>query len=204
MTFYLFFNCRIIALQYLIGFCHTSTWIIHVVVVIVIQSISTFSLFVTHRVQHARFPCPLLCPRVCSNSWILSPWCYSTISSSVAPFSSYLQSFPASGSYPNESFLLIRWSKWWNFIFSISPSSEYSGLSSFRIDWFDLLAVHGTLKSLLQHHRSKASILWCSVFFMIQLSHLYKTRRKTIALTIWSFVGVVMSLFSNMLSKFVF
>ena len=104
MTFYLFFNCRIIALQYLIGFCHTSTWIIHVVVVIVIQSISTFSLFVTHRVQHARFPCPLLCPRVCSNSWILSPWCYSTISSFVDPFSSYLQSFPASGSFPMSRF----------------------------------------------------------------------------------------------------
>ena len=91
---------------------------------------------------------------------------------------------------------------YWSFSFSISPSSEYSGLISFRIDWFDLLAVQGTLKSLLQHHGSKASILWCSVFFMVQLSHPYVTTGKTIALTRWTFVSKVMSLLFNTLSRF--
>ena len=89
----------------------------------------------------------------------------------------------------NESALCIRWPKYWSFSFSISPSNEYSRLISFRIDWFDLLAVHGTLKSLLQHHSSKASILWCSAFFMVQLSHLYMTPGKTIALVIRTLVG---------------
>ena len=99
--------------------------------------------------------------------------------------------------------LCIRWPKYWSFSFSISPSNEYSGLTSFRIDWFDLLAVQGTLKSLFQHHNSKASILWCSAFFMVQLSHLHMTPGKTIALTIWTFVSKVMSLFFNILSRFV-
>ena len=102
--------------------------------------------------------------------------------------------------FSNESALLIRWPKYWNF--SYSPSNEYSGLISLRIDWFDLLAVQGTLKSLLQHHSSKASILQCSAFFMIQFSHPYVTTGKTIALTIWTFVGKVMSLPFNMLSRF--
>ena len=97
----------------------------------------------------------------------------STISFSVDPFSSCLQSFPASGSFPNESVLPIRWPKYWNFSFSINPSNEYSGLISFRMDWFDLLAVQGTLKSLLQHHSSKASILWCSAFFIVQLTSIH-------------------------------
>ena len=88
--------------------------------------------------------------------------------------------------------LCIRWPKYWSFSFSISPSNEYSGLISFRIDWFALLAVQGTLKSLLQHHSSKAWILWCSAFFMVQLSHPYMTTGKTIALTIWIFVGKVL------------
>ena len=92
-----------------------------------------------------------------------------------------------------------RWSKHWSFSFSISPSKEYSGLISFRIDWFNLLAVQGTRKSLLQHHNWKASILWCSAFFMVQLLQLYKIIGKTIALTIWNFVGKVMSLFFNIL-----
>ena len=92
------------------------------------------------------------------------------------------------------------WSKYWSLSFSISPSSEYSGLISFRIDWFDLRAVQGTLKSLLQHHRSKALILWCSAFFTVQLSHPYMTTGKTIALTRWTFVGKGMSLLFNMLS----
>ena len=99
--------------------------------------------------------------------------------------------------------LYIRWPKYWSFSFSISPSNEYSGLTSFRIDWFDLLAVHATLKSLLQHHRLKASILQNSAFFMIQLSNPYMTTGKTIALTIQTFVGKMMSLLFNMLSRFI-
>ena len=102
--------------------------------------------------------------------------------------------FPSIRVFSNESAFCIRWPKYWSFSFSISPSSEYSGFISFRIDWFDLLAVQGTLKSLLQHHSSKASILRCFVFFMVQLSHPYMTTGKTIALTRWAFVGKVMSL----------
>ena len=98
--------------------------------------------------------------------------------------------------------LCNRWPKFWSFSFSISPSNEYSGLISLRSDWFDLFAVQGTLKSFLQHHSLKASILQCSAFFIAQLSHSYMTTGKTIALTIWTFVGKVMSLFFNMLSKF--
>ena len=105
--------------------------------------------------------------------------------------------------FSNESALRIRWPKYWSFSFSISPSNEYSGLISFRMDWFDFLAVQGTLKSLLQHHSSKASILWCSAFFMVQLSHPYMTNGKTIALTRLTFVGKVMSLLFNMLSRLV-
>ena len=111
--------------------------------------------------------------------------------------------FPSIRVFSNESVLRIRWPKYWSFHFSISLSSEYSGLISFRINWFDLLAVQGTLKSLLQHHRSKASILQCSAFLMVQLSHLYMTTGKTIALTIQTFVGKVMSLLFNMLSRLV-
>ena len=109
--------------------------------------------------------------------------------------------FPSIRVYSKESVLHIRWPKYWNFSFSISPFNESSGLISFRIDWLDLLAVQGTLKSLLQHHSSKASILWCSAFFMVQLSHPYMTTGKTIALTRWTFVGKVMSLLCNMLSR---
>ena len=103
--------------------------------------------------------------------------------------------------FSNESVLLMSWPKYWSFSVSISPSNEYSGLISFRMDSFDLLAVQGTLKSLLQHHTSKASILQHSAFFMVQLSHLYRTAGKTIALTIWTFVSKVMSLLFNMLSR---
>jgi len=102
--------------------------------------------------------------------------------------------FPSIRVFSNESALCIRWSKYWSFSYSISPSSEYSGLISFRMDWLDLLAVQGTLKSLLQHHSSKASILWHSAFFIVQLSHPYMTTGKTIALTRRTFVGKVMSL----------
>ena len=111
--------------------------------------------------------------------------------------------FPSIRVFSNESVLHIRWPKYWSFSFNISPSNEYSGLTSFRMDWFDLLAVQGTLKSLLQCHSSKASTLWCSAFFMVQLSHLYMTTGKTIALTIWTFVGKVISMLLNMLSRFV-
>ena len=111
--------------------------------------------------------------------------------------------FPRIRVFSSGSALHIRWPKYWSFSFSISPSNEYSGLISFRIDWLDLLAVQGTLKSLLQHHSSKAAILRCSAFFMVHLSHPYMTTGKTIALTIRTFVGKVMSLLFNMLSRFV-
>ena len=111
--------------------------------------------------------------------------------------------FPSIRVFSNESVLPIRWPKYCSFSFSISPSSEYSGLISFRMDWLDLLAVQGTLKSLLQHRSSKASILQHSAFFIVQLSHPYTTTGKTIALTRWTYVGKVMSLLFNMLSRFV-
>ena len=105
--------------------------------------------------------------------------------------------------FSNKSVLRIRWPKYWSFSFHISPSNEYSGLISFMMDWLDLLAVQETLKSLLQHHSSKASILQCSAFFIVQLSHPYMTTGKTIPLTRWTFVGKVMSLLFNMLSRLV-
>ena len=111
--------------------------------------------------------------------------------------------FPRIRVFPNESALHIRWPKYWSFSFSISSSNEYSGLISFRIDWLDLLAVQGTLESLLQHHNSKAPILWHSAFFIVQLSHPHTTTGKTITLTRRIFVGKVMSLFFNTVSRFV-
>ena len=111
--------------------------------------------------------------------------------------------FPSIRVFSNESALHMRWPEYWSFSFNISPSNEYTGLISFRIDWLDLLAVQGTLKSLLQHHSSKGSILWHSAFFIVQLSHPYMTTGKTIALTRWTFVGKVMSLLFNMLSRLV-
>ena len=111
--------------------------------------------------------------------------------------------FPSIRVFSNELALHIRWPKYWSFSFSISPSNEYSGLISFRTDWLDLLAVQGTLKSLLQHRSSKASILWCSAFIIVQLSHPHMTTGKTIALTIWTFVSKAISLLFNMLLRFV-
>ena len=131
-----------------------------------------------HESQHARHHCPSPSPGVHSDSRPLSQWCHPAISSCVVPFSSCPQSLPAS-----ESTLRMRWPKYWSFSFSIIPSKEIPGLISFRMDWLDLLAVQGTLKSLLQHHSSKASILWYSAFFTVQLSHPYMTTGKTIALT---------------------
>ena len=109
--------------------------------------------------------------------------------------------FPSIRIFSNESVLRIKWPKYWSFSFSISPSNEYAGLISFRMDWLDLLAVQGTLKHLLQHHSSKASALWCAAFFIVQLSHPYMTTGKTIALTRWTFVRKVMSLLFNMLTS---
>ena len=140
-----------------------------------------------HGLQLARLPCPSPTPMACSNSnsGPLSGWCHPTISSSVASFSSCLQSFqqlllssifPSIRLFSKESVFRIRWPKYWSF--TIGPSNEYSGLISIRIDWFDLLAVKGTLKSFLQHHSSKASILPCSAFFMVQFSHPNTTTEK--------------------------
>ena len=150
-----------------------------------------------HGPQHARLPCPTSTPRAYSNSCPSSWWCHPTISSSVVPFSSNLQSFPALGSFPLSKFFCIRLPKYRSF--SISPSSEYSGLISFRMDWLDLLAVQGTLKSLLQHHSSKALILQHSAFFIVHFSHPCMTTGKTTALARWTFVGK----FFNMLSRLV-
>ena len=111
--------------------------------------------------------------------------------------------FPSIRVFSNESVLHIRWPEYWSFSFKFSPSNGYSGLISFRMDWLDLFAVQGTLKSLLQHHSSKATILWCLPFFIVQLSHPYMTTGKTIALTRWTFVGKVMSLLFNMLHMLV-
>jgi len=120
--------------------------------------------------QHARLPCQSPIPRVYSNSCPSSWWCHPTISPSLSHAILLLPSiFPSIRAFSNESVLLIRWPKYWSFSFSISPSNEYSGLISFRIYWFDLLTIQGTLKTLLQHHSSKASIFWHSAFFMVQI-----------------------------------
>ena len=128
--------------------------------------------------QHARLPSPSPSPRACSHSCPLSRWCHPTISSSVIPFLLPPSIFPNIRVFSKESALRIRWPKYWSFNFNISPSNEHPGLISFRMDWLDLLAVQETLKSLLQHHSSKASILWRSAFFIVQLSHPYMTAEK--------------------------
>ena len=154
-----------------------------------------------HELQHSRLPCPSPTPGACSNSCPSSQWCHPTTSSSVGPFCSCLQSFPASDSFPKSHFFKSGGQ-------SIGASASASVIPmisfriSFSIDWFDL-AVQGTLKSLLQHHSSKSSILWCSAFFMVQLPHPHMTTGKTIAWTRWTFVGKVMSLLYNMLSSLV-
>ena len=154
-------------------------------------SVVSYSLW-PHGLQQARFPRPSPSPGACSNLCSLNQWCHPTISSSVIPFFC-LQSFPVSGSFP-VSWLFASDGQ------SIGASASASILPmniSFRIDWFDLLAAQGTLKSLLQHHSSKASIFWCSAFFMVQLSHPYMTTGKTIVMTIWTFVNKIMSLLFN-------
>jgi len=156
-----------------------------------------------HELQHARPPCPSPTPRVHSDSRPLSQWCHPDISSSVVPFSSCPQSLSASESFPMSQLFTWGGQSIGSFSCSIISSKEYPGLISFRMDWLDLLAVQGTLKSLLQHHSSKASILRRSAFFTVQLSHPHMTTGKTIALTRWTFVGKVMSLLFNMLSRLV-
>ena len=150
--------------------------------------------------QHSRPPCPSATPAVHPNP---CPW--------VMPSNQFIlcrplllpSIFPSIRVFSNESALRIRWPKYWSFSFNISPSNEHPGLISFKMDWLDLLAVQGTLKSLLQHHSSKASILWCSAFFIVQLSHSYTTTGKAITLTKRTFVDKVMSLLFNMLSRLV-
>ena len=170
------------------------------------QSVSQFSCSVMsnslwhHESQHARPPCPSPTPRVHPNSCPSSQWCHPTILSSVVAFFSYPQSFPASESFQMSQFFT---SGGQSIGVSASTSKEHPGLISFRMDWLDLLAVQGTLKSLLQHHSSNTSILQRSAFFTVQLSHPYMTTGKTIALTRWTFVGKVLSLLLNMLSSLV-
>ena len=137
-----------------------------------------------HGLQHTRPSCPSPTPRVYSNSCTSSWWCHPTISLSVTLPLLLPSVFPIIRVFSNESGLCIRWPQYWSFNFSISPSSECSGLISFRIDWLDLLAVQGILTSLLQHHSSKASVLWCSAFFMVQLSNACMTTRRKHSLTI--------------------
>ena len=147
-----------------------------------------------HGLQHARFPCPSPTPRVYSNS------CPESVVPSnqlilYHPLPLQPSIFPSIKVFSNESVLCIKWWKYWSFSFSISPYNEHSGLMSFRMDWLDILAVQGTLKSVLQHHSSKVSILQRSAFLIVQLSHPSMTTGKTIALTRWTFVGKVMSAF---------
>ena len=156
-----------------------------------------------HGLQHARPPCPSPTPRVYSNSRPLSQLMPSNHLILCHPLLLLPSIFPSITVFSSESVLCIRWPKYWSVSFSISPSNEYSGLISFTMDWLDLLAVQGTLKNLLQHHSLKASILWWSAFFIVQLSHPYMTTGNTIALTRRTFVGKIMSLLFNMLSRLV-
>ena len=155
-----------------------------------------------HGLQQARSLCPSAAPRACSNSYLemVMPSNHLIL---CHPLLLLPLIFPRIRVFSNESVLHIRWPRYWSFCFSISFSNEYSGLISFKTDWFGILPVQGTLKSLLQHHSWKASILPCSAFFMVQLSHLYMTTGKTTALIIWIFVSKVMYLLLNTLSRFV-
>ena len=143
----------------------------------------------------ARPPCPSPFPRVCPSSCPLNQWCHPTHLILCHPLLLLPSIFPSIRVFSNESAVHIRWPKYWSSSYSISPSNEYSGLISFRVEWFDVLAAQGTLKSLLQDHSSKASILRCSAIFMDQLTHLYMTTGTTTALTIQTIVGKVLSLF---------
>ena len=177
-------------------------WWVYQDIVVVIQSLNYVQLFSTPWTAAHQAPLSF------TSSWSLlklmsiesvMPSNHLILCCPLLPLPSIL---PSIWVFSNESALCIRWPKYWSFSFSVSPSTEYSGFISLGIDGFDLLTVQGTLKSLLQHHNSDASILWCSAFFMVQLSHPYMTTRKTVALTIWTFVSK-MSLLLNMLSRFV-
>ena len=156
-----------------------------------------------HGLQHTRPPCPSPTPKASSNSKSIELVIPSNYPILCYPLLCLPSIFPSIRVFSNESVLHIRWPKYWSFSFSISPSKEHLGLISFRMDGLDLLAVQGTVKSLLQHQSSKASILWHSAFFIVQLSHPYMTTGKTIVLTRWTFVGKVMSLLFNMLFQLV-
>ena len=154
-----------------------------------------------HESQHSRPPCPSPTPGVHPNPCpinLVMPFNHFIL---CRPFLLLSSIFASIRVFSNESALLIRWPKYWSFSFNISPTNQHPGLISFRMDWLDLLAVQGTLKSLLQHHSSKASIVWCSACFVFQLSHPYMTTGKTIALNRWTFVSKVMPLLFNILSS---
>ena len=153
--------------------------------------------------QHARPPCPSPTPKSLPKPMSIESVIPSNHLILCCPLLLLPPILPSIRVFTKESTLRMRWPKFWSFSFSISPTNEYPGLISFRMDWLDVLAVQGTLKSLLQHHSSKASIFQCSAFFMVQLSHPYMTTGKTIALTRWTFVGKVVSLLFNMLSRLV-
>ena len=154
----------------------------------------------SHELQHTRPPCPSPSPSKPMSIESVMPSNHLIL---CHPLLLPTSVFPSIRVFSNESVLHIMWPKYWSCSFNISPSNEHSGLISFRMDWLDLLAVQGTLKSLLQHHNSKASILWHPNFFIVQLSHPYMTTRKPIALTRWTFVGKVMSLLFHMLYRLV-
>ena len=168
-----------------------------------VQSISRVRLFATPWIEARQASLSITnshsFPNSCPSSW----WCHPAISSSYRPLFLLPPIPPSIRVFSNESALHKRWPKYWSFSLSISPSNEHPGLISFRMDWLDLLAVQGTLKSLLQHHCSKTLILWSSTFFTVQLSHPYMTTGKTTTLTRWTFVGKAMSLLLNMLSRLV-
>ena len=201
-TYWCFFSLNFINFEIILGLeknCKNSTKLSVTLSLSSVQfscSVVSDSLW-PHEAQHPRPPYPSPAPGVYPNSCPLSRWCHPTTSSSVIPFSSCPQSFPASGSFPMSQLFSSGGQSIKSFSLSISPSNAHPGLISFRMGWLDLLAVQGTLKSLLQHHSSKASILRHSAFFRVQLSHPYMTTGKTIALTILTFVGKVMSLLFN-------
>ena len=161
---------------------------------IVFQSLSHVWLLATPQTVAHQASLSFIISWSLSDSCPLSWWCHPNISSPIAPLFLLPSIFPSIRVFSNELAFHVRWPKYWSFRFSIGPSNEYSGLMSFRIDWFDPLAVQGTLKSLLQHHSLKASILWHLAFFMVQLAHLCMTTGKTIALATWTFINKVMSL----------
>ena len=194
-----FFYWRIIALQNFVVFCHTATWISHQFSLV--QSLSCVQLFPTPWTAAHQASPSITNSRSLPKLMSIESMMPSNHLIFCHPLLLPPSIFPSIKIFSNESVLHIRWPKYWSFRFNISPSNEHSGLISFRMDWLDLSAVQGILKSLLQHHSSKASVLQHSAFFIVQLSYLYMTTGKTIALTRQTFVDKVMSLLFNMLSR---